>query len=367
MPFNIFSSYFVEAERIVIHTCDPIPAFLNDKCSLCQEQFGPEEAYTLGQCGHNFHVTCISKSSTRQSVCPMCRSPISMRFYEIMGLQDVMPPGHEFNRWNLPLDQLPKNFLNYREWGKPLIWNNEFSCYQLYEEYRMKCDPFIWMTRDYEVEVRAREIEDGEQRELFCRNFGGHWSIEHKQFYRFPPKRIEKGDGGSWHEVEDDIAIGEEYKRHNRTLVGRALFLAKLEAAAKLRSTMDETTFKDVGCCYWDAVHAFDRRIGDVIKYWRNKLHKSHEELLLSFQENNEFVNKMVGRVSKATEILAAKRVDSGRKCKRDDDNDDSWESEMLNDIATIDREYEEGGRIAWQSQRPQTRNRTRRQRMDED
>jgi len=48
------------------------------------------------------------------------------------------------------------------------------------------------MTQDYEVEIRAREIDDAEQRELFCRNFGGHWSVEHQRFFRFPPKKVEK-------------------------------------------------------------------------------------------------------------------------------------------------------------------------------
>jgi RING-H2 zinc finger domain len=361
VPYNIFSSHFVESERSIIHTCDPVPAFLNDKCSLCQEHFGPEGAYTLGQCGHNFHITCISESSMRQSVCPMCRSPISSRFYEVMGIRDVMPPGHEFNRWNLPLDQLPKKFLNYREWGKPLIWNGEFSCHQLYEEYEMECDPFFWMTQDYEVEIRARDIEDDEQRELFCRNFGGHWSTEHKRFFRFPPKRAEKREDGSWHEVEDEFELGEDYKKYNRTVVGRALFLAKLEEAAKQRSSTGEASFKDVGCCYWDAVHAFDKRIGDVIQYWRNMLGKPQGKLLMSFEENDAFVNKVVERIEKAMEIFGAKKVDRTGKRKRDDgsDSDDSWESEMHREIAAVDREYEEGGRIARPSQRPHTRSRT--------
>jgi len=286
----------------------------------------------------------------------------------MMGLRDVMPPGYEFNRWNLPLDQLPKKFLNFREWGKPLKWNSEFSCHQLYEEYGMECDPLFWMTRDYEVEVRAREIEDGEQREMFCRNFGGHWSIEHKRFFRFPPKRVDKGDDGSWREVEDDIALADEFKKYNRTLVGRALFLARLEEAAKQRSSTDEAAFKDETCCYWDAVQAFDRRIHDVIEYWRAKLHKPHGELLISFKENDEFVNRVVGQVEKAMEILAAKMVDSRGKRKRDDDDDSdgNWELEMRREIAAVDREYEEGGRIARPSQRPNTRSSTRRQRMNE-
>jgi hypothetical protein len=368
VPYNIFSSHFVESERTVIHTCDPRPTFLDDKCSLCQEFFGPEGAYTLGQCGHNFHITCIAVSSMRQSVCPMCRSPISSRFYEMMGLRDVMPPGHEFNRWNLPLDQLPKKFLNYREWGRPLSWNSELSCHQLYEEYGMERDPFFWMTQDYEVEIRAREIEDVEQRELFCRNFGGHWSTEQKRFFRFPPKKVERRDDGSWHEVGGDNVWGEEYKKYNRTLVGRALFLAKLEGAAKLRSSVDEASFEDAGCCYWDAVHAFDKRIGDVIEHWRNTLRNPQKVLLISFEENDKFVNTVVGRVDKAMEILAAKRVDPAGKRKREDatDSDDSWESEMRREIAATDREYVEGGRIARPSQRAHTRSATKRQRMDE-
>ena len=360
VPYNTFSSNLVESERRVISTCDPAPAFLNDKCSMCQNHFGPEGAYTLGQCGHNFHSTCISASSMTQSVCPLCRSPISTRFYEVMGMRDVMPPGHEFNRWNLPLDQLPKKFQNFRDWGKPLIWNSVFNCHQLYEEYGMERDRFFWMTRDYEVEIRAREIEDGEQQELFCRNFGGHWSTEHKRFFRFPPKRIEKREDGTWHEVEDGIRLGDEYKKYNCTPVGRALVLAKLEEAAKLRVSTKEDSFEDVECSYWDASQAFDRRIGDVIGYWRNVLEKPEGELLVSFEDNDAFVKKVVERIEKAMAIFAEKKVDPGGKRKRDDGNDsnDSWGLELHSEIAAVDREYEEGGRIARASQRPRTRSR---------
>ena len=76
----------------------------------------------------------------------MCRSPISARFYELMGRWDVMPPGHEFNWWNLPLDQLPKKFLNYHDWGTPLKWNSELCCHQLCGGDEMDRDPFFWMT-----------------------------------------------------------------------------------------------------------------------------------------------------------------------------------------------------------------------------
>ena len=58
--------------------------------------------------------------------------------------------------------------------------------------------------------------------------------------------------------------------------------------------------------------------------------------------------------------ILAAKKVDLNGMRKRDDgnDNDSSWGSKMRMEIAAVDREYEEGGRISRLSQRPRTRSR---------
>jgi hypothetical protein len=54
IPHNIFSVHFLEEKKVIIHTCDPGPEFLNDNCSLCQGHFSPEGAITLGQCRHTF-------------------------------------------------------------------------------------------------------------------------------------------------------------------------------------------------------------------------------------------------------------------------------------------------------------------------
>ena len=53
--------------------------------------------------------------------------------------------------------------------------------------------------------------------------------------------------------------------------------------------------------------------------------------------------------------------MDPSGKCKRDDGNesDDSWEPERGREIAAVDREYKEGGRIARPSQRPLTQSKT--------
>jgi hypothetical protein len=358
VPYNSFSSHFVESNRNVVYTCDPPPTILKEKCGMCRYHFGPEGAYTLGQCGHNFHVTCIASAARGKSSCPICRSPISTRFYEVMGMRDVMPPGHEFNRWNLPLDQLPKKLHNFREWGKALEWDSSTSKHQLIMHDVSETDPLLWMTRDYEVEIRARDIEDSEQREMFCRNFGGHWSTEHNRFFRFPPKRVEKGEDGLWHEVTSDIEFGEEYKKYDDRPIGRALVLAKLEEAAHLRISTKEESFKDADCTFWEAVEKFESRIKNIITHWTTMIKDPKPELLVSITAEDSFVKDVVGRIEEAMKIFRSKNANPPKKRKRDDGNesDDSWMSGNNREIAAVDQEYDEGGRIARPSQRPRTR-----------
>jgi hypothetical protein len=160
VPHNIFSTHFLKENKVVIHTCDPAPEFMDNNCSLCQGPFGPEGAITLEQCRHAFHVTCIAQHSLRRLVCPKCRSPLSSRFYEMIELRAVIPSGHEYNCWNLLLDQLPMKFMNYREWGNPLSWDVNFQCHELFQKGGDDIDEFFWMTKDYEIELRARAIED---------------------------------------------------------------------------------------------------------------------------------------------------------------------------------------------------------------
>ena len=195
---------------------------------------------------------------------------------------------------------------------------------------------------------------------MFCLNFGGHWSTEYKRFFRFPPNKVEKREDGSWHKVKDAIDFGKEYEKYNRTPVGRALFLAKLEEAARLRCSIEEASFADVGCDSWGAVSTFDRRIGHVIEDWRNVLFNPEAQLLLCFEENDAVVKKVVDGVEKAMKILAAKKVDLNGKRKRDDgnDSDSSLGSEMRSLMVAVDREYEEGGCISRPSKRPRTRSR---------
>ena len=156
----------------------------------------------MGHCGHTFHVWCIIQASMFSSVCAQCRSPLSPRFYELFGLLDVMPPGQEYNRWTLPLDQGPYEFGNHKHWGKTLQWNPTERRHALYDQVEDLVDTFNSMTQMNEVEIRARSIDDAEDRELFCRNMGGHWSVQRNKFFRFPRKHVEKKEGGEWVVVE---------------------------------------------------------------------------------------------------------------------------------------------------------------------
>ena len=98
VPHNIFSTHFLNDNKVVIHMCDLAPEFMDNNYSLHQGSFGQEGAITLGQCCHAFHVTCIVQHSLRRLVCLDSRSPLSSRFYEMIRLRAVMPSGHEYNR-----------------------------------------------------------------------------------------------------------------------------------------------------------------------------------------------------------------------------------------------------------------------------
>jgi hypothetical protein len=111
--------------------------------------------------------------------------------------------------------------MNYREWGNPLSWDVNFQCHELFQKGGDDIDEFFWMTQDYEIELWSRAIVDDAHREWFYCNYRGHWSKQHQRFFRFPLKKVEKWGDGKWHKVEDANAYGEEYKKYDRTVIGR--------------------------------------------------------------------------------------------------------------------------------------------------
>ena len=103
---------------------------------------------------------------------------------------------------------------------------------------------------------------------------------------------------------------GEQYSKHDRTLIGRALILSKLEEAARLRTTMSEDKFVDEENSYADVAGAFDKRINDVIDNWRRHMQSNTTSMSTTFVNNGDVVDLVVGHVNKFMEVLSAKDVD---------------------------------------------------------
>jgi hypothetical protein len=83
---------------------------------------------------------------------------------------------------------------------------------------------------------------------------------------------VEKLGDGKWYKVEDADAYGKEFKKYDQMVIGRILVLSKLEEAAMLQATTSEDSFMGAKCSYVDASGAFDKRMADVIYYWRRHL-----------------------------------------------------------------------------------------------
>jgi hypothetical protein len=358
VPYNTLSAHIKDEDKKVVHACDLASPILKGSCSLCQGPFGPEGAVTMGQCRHTFHVTCIVKASLVRSVCAECRCPLSPRFYEMFGILEAMPPNHEYNRWTLPLDQGPFKFQNYLHWGRPLTWNSNERMHGLYEESQQPLDPDVWMTHNREVELRARGIVDDAARELFCRNMGGHWSLQHKKFFRFPQKKVERGPNDSWVEVNHGDEFDEQYAAYNHTLVGRALLLSKLEEAAKVRVVYNTDRPVSTPHSSVDVAAAFDKRIADIIGHWKAFLLDGNRLMAWQGKGDDEVVQAMVDRVESNLRALKADEVDLSprRKQKRKREDDDDFSLEMKKQISKVDKELQTGGLIVHPSEMVTTR-----------
>ena len=214
------------------------------------------------------------------------------------------------------------------------------------------------MTHNREVELRARGIVDDAAREMFCRNMGGHWSLQHEKFFRFPDKKVERGPEDSWVEVNHGKEFDEQYKAYDHTLVGRALLLSKLEEAAKVRAVYDTNGQTSTGHSSVDVAAAFDRRIGDIIGHWKAFLLDGDCLTVWQGKGDDEVVQAMVDRVESNLRTLKADEVDLSpkRKQKRKREEDDDFSPETKKQFHKVDIEVQSGGRIVRPSQQRSTR-----------
>ena len=340
---NTLSAHILDEERTLVLGSTPNDFMLKGRCCLCQHGFGPEGGLTLGQCGHSFHILCIQRAATYAARCPMCRIPLTTRLFEMLGISLLMPSGHEYNRWNLPLDQAPFKFQNYLHWGKTMDWDSTNGIHGLINPEVTPKDQYFWMTRDVEVELRAFGIPMLESRELFCRSMGGHWSIEHGKFFRFPAKEWKKDEtDGRFVMVPSDPEVNVEHDKYNHDLIGRALVLSKLEEAAKVRCRVDLDQILTQEHKMEDVARAFDRRMDDVITKWRDYLggiDAGGELNLFHVKNEDQEIQKLLHAVDTAVSTLQACEVDLSRKNKRRMSEEDDHSPNTKRQFERVDME----------------------------
>jgi hypothetical protein len=204
------------------------------------------------------------------------------------------------------------------------------------------------MCHNRQVENRARCIEDGEAREMFCRSMGGHWSVQHKKFFRFPEKEVRKEANGNWIEVEFTEEFNEQYGKYNHALVGRALFLSKLEEAAKVRSNLpilDGIPYTEQRV--QDLARNFDKNMKEVLFEWRTFLlereGKGHPQWF-TMQDDDHGIDLLVQRVDAHLRAYHGEDVDfsSKKKMKRKMEDEDDHSPETKRQFQRVDMEMME-------------------------
>ena len=161
---------------------------------------------------------------------------------------------------------------------------------------------------------------------------------------------MEKSKDGKWHKVEDADAYGEEYKKYDQMVIGRALVLSKLEGTAILWATTSEKSFVAAEHSYVDVAGAFNKKMADVIHHWRRHVEDTKSKSWKTQKEYDGAVDMVVNKMTRYMELFKAKEVELSPECKKKwgAKNDDVWEpeDELKKKKCRIDNGVETGGMI---------------------
>jgi len=169
-------------------------------------------------------------------------------------------------------------------------------------------------------------LDDLTQRELFCRNFGGHWCGERDRFFRFPAPPTPS--------LEHNDAADIQWGRYDSTPIGRAKFLKKLEEAAILhfaKEGMRASATQEL------ANTAFMNRMNRIIVDWVEDL----ECAMVGVFMDESVVDKYVQRVEAAMRALSNDEEDlsPARDRKRRREEGDEFSPETRRQMQRIDDE----------------------------
>jgi hypothetical protein len=239
----------------------------------------------------------------------------------------------------------------------------------------LEWDPMSWMTSDNEVEIWAQSMEDEGEREVFCRNFGGHWDKELSRFFCIPEERVDfqkksmKGWSG-W----DRGRISKLVSKYDTTPIGRAKFLLALKEAAiqyvesEKNNAADENddivesrdadlrrmNSMDAFLSRMTSMDAFLSRMNSTIIQWRTYLASLNSDILVL---SNTKVDEFVAMVEHARKIHREGETDNipTRKRKREVEEADSDHSPTFkHEMERVDENMRRAPPRA--SQRRQTR-----------
>ena len=126
-----------------------------------------------------------------------------------------------------------------------------------------------------------------------------------------------KSGYGKWHEVEDVDAYGEEYKKYDQMVIGKALVLSKLEEVGMLQAITSEESFVGVKCFCVDEAGAFRKRMANVRYHWRRHLKDVESKSWKTQKEYNDAMDVLVSKVRRYMETFKAKEVELSPDHKR--------------------------------------------------
>lgn len=152
---------------------------------------------------------------------------------------------------------------------------------------------------------------------------------------------MQKKEDEEWVVVESSKEFNEVFAAYDHTLIGRALFLSKLEEAAEVRDAVEIDAEFDNPTPMVDVAEAFDKRVGEIIKHWREFLFEGVTEgNLYSLQMADKVLDNLLLKLESALKALKLKTVDltPKRDKKRKLEEDDDYSPESARAFCVVDR-----------------------------
>jgi len=143
--------------------------------------------------------------------------------------------------------------------------------------------------------------------------------------------------------VEHIQKFNEQYRLYNYILIGRALFLSKVEEIAEVHVLVNINGLSTTNHALMDVAKAFDKRMVEIIIQWRHFLVGGEQSAWLYKKDDNEAVNVLVDKVNVTLRALKAHEVHLSpyRKNKQKCEDNDDFSLETKRQFQRVDMDLE--------------------------